>query len=89
MKDIFEDMDKVLAKFSDDIKEVFKNYHREEVKDKAEEIYSELDKLKLDKENLILKNNSLEDTLEEMRSQNSVINFAQDTILKAIKGAKQ
>lgn len=57
-----------------------------EFKDKAEEIYSELGKLKLDKENLILKNNSLEDTLEEMRSQNSVINFAQDTILKAIKG---
>ena len=32
MNDIFNDMDKVLEKFSDDMREIFKNYHREEVK---------------------------------------------------------
>lgn len=39
MQDIFNDMDKVIAKFSDDIKEVFKNYHKDEVK---EEVFPKL-----------------------------------------------
>lgn len=33
MQDIFNDMDKVIAKFSDDMREMFKNYHREEVRE--------------------------------------------------------
>lgn len=33
MNDIVEDMDKVIAKFSDDIKEMFKDYHKEEKKE--------------------------------------------------------
>lgn len=37
MQDIFNDMDKVLAKFSDDMREMFKNYHREEVKEEVKE----------------------------------------------------
>lgn len=36
MNDIFNDMDKVIAKFSDDMREMFKNYHREEVKKEEE-----------------------------------------------------
>lgn len=36
MQDIFNDMDKVLAKFSDDMREMFKNCHREEVKKEEE-----------------------------------------------------
>ena len=37
MNDIFNDMDKVIAKFSDDMREMFKNYHREEVKEEVKE----------------------------------------------------